>query len=333
MPERQMNILVIFSTPGPEWDASKERIRRRLSQHHLEFAHGLSQAGSYVPNAEIILCFFFADEYARKATRLKWIQALGTGVDRIIDLPSLGPDVVVTSTRGIHGPPVSEAALALMFSLSRNLSRCFRSQAERRWDPFVPTLIQNKTVGILGTGVIGQALALKCKALGMEVVGVTATPRSSPGFDRMRSRADLEQAAGEFDYFVLVTPLSDGTKSIVNAGILKAMKPAAFLINVGRGGLVDESALATALREGWIAGAGLDCFVHEPLPPESPLWSFPNVLVTPHMAGRHDGYIDDALNIFEANLAHYLAGQTEKMVNLIPRQPVTGSAREGRTGG
>jgi D-2-hydroxyacid dehydrogenase (NADP+) len=324
MPDRRLNILVISPTRDPFWSAGEERLRRTLPEHDFVFAYGPSGAAPHIAQAEVILCVALSDEYARQAVRLKWIQALGTGVDSIVGLPSLPPDVVITNMRGIHGAPVSEAALTMMFSLSRDIGRCIRNQAERRWEGFNPVLLEGKTVGILGTGVIGEALARKCRGLGMTVVGFTATPRELAGFDRMRHRSELIQAAGELDYLVLLTPLTPATERIIHAGVLKAMKPTSYLINVGRGGLVDEPALVTALQEGWIAGAGLDCFAREPLPAESPLWPLKNVVITPHMAGRHDGYMDEALEIFEKNLRHYLAGDRAHMVNIVAQQQAAG---------
>jgi len=327
MDERRLNILAIFPTDEPFWRAGEKRLRRNLSQHNLQFAYSVPQAAASAGEAEVVLCISMVplpDQYARQASRLKWIQALGVGVDGIVGLPSLGPDVIITNARGIHGAPVSEAALGLMFSLARDVRRSIRHQAERRWAPFIPTLLEGKTIGILGTGVIGQALGRKCQALGMTVLGITATPRHLAGFDSLHPREDLIPLAGQLDYFVLVTPLTPATQAIVNTDVLRAMKPTAFLINVGRGALVDEAALAAALQEGSIAGAGLDCFAREPLPPDSPLWSLENVVLTPHMAGRHDGYMDDALEIFEVNLRHYLSGETADMVNLVSRESSTG---------
>lgn len=323
MSERQLNVLVMFPSRDPFWSGSENRIRKILAGHNVEIVYSSSQAAPYVSKAEIMIGIFLSDEYARQARHLKWIQALGTGVDNILSLPSLRSEVLITNARGIHGGPVSEAALALMFSVSRDIRRNIRGQEKRRWDPFNSVLLEGKTVGILGTGVIAEALAGKCKALGMTVVGLSAAPRRLPGFDRISPRADLARLAGEFDFFVLLTPLTPSTRGIVSADVLRAMKPTAYLINVGRGGLVDEPALITALREGRIAGAGLDCFAREPLPADSPLWSLENVVMTPHMAGRHDGYMDDALDIFEVNLRHYLAGKTADMVNVVSREALT----------
>src|SRR5262249_4899231 len=166
-----------------------------------------------------------SEEVLRPAANLKWIQTLGTGVDNLIDLPSLRKDVVVTNVHGIHGAPVSEAALASMFALGRDLPRFVRNQDQRHWGRWPARLVDRKAVGIFGLGAIAEALAPKCKALGMRVVGISGAPRAVAGFDHVYARADLKKAVAELDYFVLLTPLTPATRGIVDADILSAMKP------------------------------------------------------------------------------------------------------------
>ncbi len=153
----------------------------------------------------------------------------------------------------------------------------------------------------------------------MTVVGITATPRDLEAFDKFYPRAELLQAAGEVDFLILTVPHSPETDKIVNAELLSAMKPTAFLINIARGGVVDEAALIEALRSGEIAGAGLDVFFEEPLPAESPLWKMENVVITPHVGGMSDNYIEQVLPIFEENLRHYMNGDRRSMINIVER--------------
>ena len=175
--------------------------------------------------------------------------------------------------------------------------------------------LDGKTVGILGLGAIAEDMAPRFKAFGMRVVGISRTDRPIPGFDKIYSRAQIAEAAKELDYFVLLVPIEDDTRNIVNDTVLAAMKPTAFLINLARGGVLDEAALLRALEKKQIAGAALDALATEPLPQDNPLWSLPNVYITPHLGGFSDTYVRDASMQFEESLAAFAAGAPEKMVS------------------
>jgi len=271
---------------------------------------------------------FMNDRLVRRAPRLKWIQALGAGVDSIVDLPSLGHDVIVTNLRGIHGAAVSEAAIMLMLALARGLPRALRNQDAGRWERWPAALLDGKIAGILGVGTIAEALTPRLKALGMTVTGFTTAPRPVAGFDQMHRRDDLRQLAGTLDHLVVLLPLTAETRHWIAAEILVAMKPSAFLVNLGRGGVVDESALVAALRDGRIAGAALDVFEQEPLPAASPLWTLPNVIVTPHLGGKHDAYAARALPTIAENVRHFVAGDYAGMINIV--KPGLAAARGER---
>jgi D-2-hydroxyacid dehydrogenase (NADP+) len=230
---------------------------------------------------------------------------------------ALRKDVIVTNIRGIHGPPVSEAALGAMLALARDLPRAVRAQDARLWQRFPARLLHNKTVGIFGVGVIAEALAPKCKALGMNVVGVSSTPRAVAAFDRMHPREELLQAVAKFDFFVLLTPLTEKTRNSIDARVLAAMKPTSFLVNLARGGVVDEPALIAALKDKHIAGAALDVFSQEPLPPDHPFWAMENVIITTHQGGFCDVYIDYALPTVTTNMERFLAGDAGGMINVV----------------
>jgi len=284
-----------------------------LVDHH-------SKVGPYIADADALLTFapMLSTKVLEAATRLLWVQALGTGVDNLTDQAVLRKDVVVTNIRGIHGPPVSEAAIATMLALARDLPRAVRAQDERQWRRFPAQLLHNKTVGIFGIGVIAEALAPKCKAFGMRVIGVSSAPRAVAGFDRMHGRDELLRVAGEFDFFVLLTPLTEKTRNSIDAKVFAAMKPTSFLINLARGGVVDETALVEALKSGRIGGAALDVFNQEPLPADHPFWSMQNVIMTTHQGGFCDVYIDYALPTVETNMRCFLAGDIGGMINVVP---------------
>jgi D-2-hydroxyacid dehydrogenase (NADP+) len=204
-----------------------------------------------------------------------------------------------------------------MLALARGLRRAIRVQDERQWHRFPAQLLYDKTVGIFGVGQIAEALAPKCKAFGMRVIGVTSAPRELAGFDRMYRREELAQVVGNLDFLVLLTPLTPVTRNSLDAGIFAVMKPTSYLINLARGGIVDEPALIEAIAKGRIAGAALDVFNQEPLPADHPFWSMPNVIITAHQAGFCDVYIDHALPTVETNLQCFLKNDFNGMINVV----------------
>jgi phosphoglycerate dehydrogenase-like enzyme len=276
-------------------------------------------AAPFLPTADAIATFgpMVDDEVFRAAPRLQWVQALGTGVDGIVDQPSLGKEVVVTNAHGFHGPPMAEATLMAMLAQARDFPRALRNQAQAKWERWPVHTLHESTVGILGVGAIAEALAARCKAFGMTVVGISSTPRALPHFDRMEPTARLLQAVRDLDWLVVLTPLRPDTRHLVGREVFAAMKPTAFLVNVARGGVVDEAALLAALERRQLAGAALDVFQAEPLPPDSPWWQAPNVLVTSHAGGFFDRYPDHALPILERNMRAFLAGKREEMIHVI----------------
>jgi D-2-hydroxyacid dehydrogenase (NADP+) len=211
---------------------------------------------------------------------------------------------------------VSEAALAGMLALSRDIPRFVRNQDTRTWGRWPARLLQHKTVGILGIGVIAEALAPKCKAFGMSVVGITSAKREIVNFDSVHDIDELHDVVPHLDYLVLLTPYSVATHHLIDARVFAAMKPSAYLINVARGGVVDEDAMVAALRNKEFAGAALDVFDHEPLPPDHPVWTFPNVIITTHQGGFCDTYVDLAMPILERNMRCFLDGNLKDMANV-----------------
>lgn len=279
----------------------------------IDVAATLDEAEAKLPHAEIFMSWGLPRDIFANAKNLKWVHSLGTGVNGLVDAPSLSKDVIVTATRGIHGAPMSEAAFMLMLNLARDFVRSVRQQDNREWQRFAPQLLRGKTVGVVGTGMIAQDFAPRCKAFGMKVVGFSRSERPIPGFDEVRPRETLAASAPEIDFLVLLVPLDSGTKGLVNAEILKAMKSTAFLINLARGAIIDDDALLAALRDGSIAGAALDTFVEEPLPRDHPYWSAPNTIVTGHLGGYCDETEQSMVDQFSENLKHYLAGDIDAM--------------------
>ena len=315
------SLLILLAMPPETVAQYDSRLRATFPQLTIHLVDHHTNVGPYIGSADILMTFapMITDQVVRDATNLKWVQALGTGVDNLIDLPSLRSDVIVTNIQGIHGAPMSEAAIAAMLALSRDLPRVVRNQDRHLWERWPARLLDGKTLGILGIGVIAEALAPKCKALGMTVVGISSVKRPVAGFDRVYARDELISAVRDLDYLVALTPYSAATRHIVDGAVFSAMKPASYFINLARGGVVDEAALIAALQNWRIAGAALDVFNVEPLPQNHPFWTMKNVIVTPHLGGFYDGYAERALPVVEENIRRFLAGDIKNMINVVKR--------------
>ena len=315
------NVLILLAMPENVRKQYHDGIKARFPDVTVNVVDNHAKVDPYIGEADVLITFgpMMSDQVLAKAAKLKWIQALGTGVDGITDQASLRREVIVTNLHGIHGPPVSEAAFMSMLALSRQLPRTVRNQDKHHWERFPARLLHDKTVGIFGIGVIAEELAPKCKAFGMKVVGISSTQRPVPGFDRVYDRSQLTEAVRELDYLVLLTPLTPQTRNSVDAKVLAAMKPGAYLVNLARGGVVDEAALMAALKSKQLAGAALDVFATEPLPMDHPLWDMESVIITTHQGGFCDVYVNFAMPVIEENLRKFIAGDTASMINLVKR--------------
>jgi phosphoglycerate dehydrogenase-like enzyme len=261
--------------------------------------------------AELHNAFTGAGSLAEVAPRLRWIQLTSAGADRLLGSGFIEEGIVVTTVSGLHATPIGEYVLCIMLMFAKGAPTFMRAQRERRWARYMPQELLGRTVGIVGMGNIGSEVARLVKAFGCRVI---ATRRSAAGVapgehcDELLPPSDLQRLLAESDYVVLAVPLTDETRGLIGAPELRAMKPTAVLINIARGPVVVEPDLVQALREGWIAGAGLDVFEKEPLPDDSPLWELENAIVSPHISGGTEIYNRRAVEIFADNLRRYLAG-------------------------
>jgi phosphoglycerate dehydrogenase-like enzyme len=312
-----MNLLIFLTHPEPTRSGYEKYLKPRHPELNITTVSTRDEALKLAPDAEILMAFGpqVKQDFFKNTPKLKWVFSLGTGTDGITDSPWLGKDVVVTAVRGIHGAPISEMAFLHMLAFARDFRRIERQRLAKKWERYPGTLLDGKTVGILGVGAIAEGLAPRCKAFGMRVVGISRSYRPIPGFDKIFSRGDIVDAVADLDFLIMLVPLEDDTRNLVDDRVLMAMKPTSFLINLARGGVLDEAALIRALSDKRIAGAALDALATEPLPADSPLWSMPNVIVTPHLGGYYDNYPRDAAMQFEQSLAHFLAGRAELMLN------------------
>jgi D-2-hydroxyacid dehydrogenase (NADP+) len=307
---------------APEADASafEARAREDFPGLALLATNDRAQAMQHLDDAEAFIAhhFQFDEEMLTRAPRLRWIQSLTTGTDAIVKLHALKRDVTVTSTRGMHGPQMSELVFLHMLALLRNFPQIQRNQAAAVWERWPQPLLWGKTVVMVGVGAIAEALAPRCKAFGMTVYGVSISARVPEGFDRVFGRGELHHAAALADFLVLIVPHSAQTENLVDAAVLAAMKSTAFLINVARGGVLDEQALLNALRDKRLAGAGLDVFRQQPLPPDHPLWHEDKVVITPLIGGMSNIYLEQAYPIVRDNLRQFLVGRPDAMSNVVP---------------
>jgi phosphoglycerate dehydrogenase-like enzyme len=290
---------------------------------HVTF-HAVTQREQALDHAEsavaiAALAHDVSAEFITRARRLKWIAALTTGTDHLdtLDLPS---DIIVTSMRGMHGPQMAELAFLFMLSLSRDARGMFDNQARHVWRRWPQRLLMGKTATLVGVGAISEQLALRCKAFDMRTIGVSSARKEARAIDVVYPRARLDEAAAEADFVIALVPYTAETHHLINARVFAAMKPSGVFINIARGHVADEAALVEALRAKRIAGAGLDVFAREPLPPDSPLWDMPNVLVTPHIGGMSDVYAEQALPMLIENVSAFLDGRFGEMVNIVERR-------------
>lgn len=312
-------VLVTLTLPQPIRERYANHLRAAFPGLVVDLVDHHDKVGPFIDEAEVLVTFgpMMADHVYARGRKLKWVQALGSGVDGIADQPSFRPDILLTNIRGIHGAPVAEAAVASMLALARDLPRSVRNQDARTWERWPSRVLAGKTAVIVGVGLIAEALAPLCKAFGMKVIGVTGAPRALPGFDSMAPTSSLRETLALADHVVLLAPHTPRNHHIIDAAALAAMKRGVFFTNLARGGLVDEPALMDALRGGHVAAAALDVFDREPLPADHPFYAMGNVLVTAHLGGFFVEYPDHAIPTVEENMRRYLAGDFANMINLV----------------
>ncbi|MBT8162701.1 MULTISPECIES: D-2-hydroxyacid dehydrogenase [Arthrobacter] len=252
------------------------------------------------------------------AASLQWIHVSAAGVSQLLFDELIRSDVTYTNSRGVLSRAIAEFALGFVLDLAKDAQGSFRLQQQQRWQHRVTQKVQGQSALVVGTGSIGREIARLFRAVGMEVSGAGRTSR--PGddqFDWIYCSQDLPGVVHDFDYLVLAAPLTGQTRGLVNSDVLASMKPSAHLINVGRGEIVHTGALTEALASGSIAGAALDVVHPEPLPEGHALWRMENVIITPHMSGDTEDYLDDLGKLFVENLGRFVNG--EPLLNVVDK--------------
>jgi phosphoglycerate dehydrogenase-like enzyme len=299
----------------------RDALRDKFPALQFSLFHRAAEVAGDLSDIDIMVMFGIEirDFMLAGAPRLQWIQSLATGVDHFLRCPSLKPNVLITSGRGIHGPPMREQVVYMMMGVSRDVVRAVGDQKAHFWERRLWSTLHGKTAVIAGTGIVGTAIAELLKALGMHVIGVSRSPRPAAGFDEMIATDRLTDAAARADYLINMLPASNDNLGIFDAKVFGAMKASAYYISAGRGQTVDEAALLAVLSERRIAGAALEVFQTEPLPPDSPFWDLPNVFILPHIGGYVVEYEDFIMPLVVDNMRLFLAGRQSEMQNIIER--------------
>ncbi|MHB8217835.1 MAG: D-2-hydroxyacid dehydrogenase [Candidatus Sulfotelmatobacter sp.] len=285
----------------------------------IEIVHKLNydDVEEYLRDSEIIFSFSLRPEQFRLAENLRWVHAPTAAVHQLLFPELVKSQVILTNAHEVHGPVVAEHVIALIFALAKKIPQAALLQQKRIWgqnsiwnDGPRPREIAGATLGLIGLGSIGRNVARMASALGMRVIAVREHPEKEKpdGVATVYDPAQINDVLPQSDYVVMAAPLTEATRGLINANRLAAMRRDAYLINVGRGPQVEEAALADALRNRRIAGAALDVFEQEPLPPESPLWPLDNLLITPHTAGLTEKLWQRHYELFSENLRRYFGG-------------------------
>ena len=311
--------IAVLTAPGVEPPPGIEEIEARASVRFAD-TDGLAAA---VSDADALLLWDFFSTALRDvwsdATSLRWIHVAAAGVDKLLFDELRESEVVVTNARGVFDRPIAEFVLASILAQAKDLHTSHDDQRERRWKHRETRTVVGETALVVGTGAIGRETARLLSAVGMEVRGAGRTERTGdPDFGEIVSSAELADHVGWADHVVVAAPLTEQTRNLVDASVLAAMKPAAHLVNIGRGEIVDEGALLDSLTSGGIAAASLDVFCTEPLPDDSPLWTAPGLVVSPHMSGDVLGWRDTLARQFVDNAHRYLDG--EPLANVVDKR-------------
>jgi phosphoglycerate dehydrogenase-like enzyme len=309
--------VLIFDERGPQYRAL---LTKRFPDVEFHIGHHVEDADSIIATVDVIvgLGHHIPPALIAEAKNLKWVQALTTGTETLTAPGVLPPHVLLTSTRGVHGPQMSELAFLNMIALARNFRKLQDNQAAAKWEQWGQPVLEGRTIVIVGLGLLAEHLAERCKLFGMTVIGVSSGRLGAPHFDEVQPRSELKVLAARADFLMLLVPYSKETHHLIDGGVIAAMKPSAFLVNLARGGVVDEAALIEHLQAGRIAGAAIDVFSQMPLPPDNPLWRMPNVIITPNIGGRSDNFIEQTMSVLEPNLQAFVDGRLNDMRNVIP---------------
>lgn len=315
-----MKILIVHYHRFELWHAPLW-LRQKLQEAYPDFIVDQLQSYDRVPeeivDTDVFIGWSLRPEQFRIAKKLKWIHSPAAAVHQLMYPDLTNSNVILTNSTGVHGPVVAEHAIAVVLALAKRLPQAMHYQARKIWAQELlwnehprPREVAGATVLVVGMGGIGREFAVRAKALGMKVVAVRENPAKGAGpADAVYGAEKIDELLPQADFVLLCTPVTPATTAIINKERLGRMKFGAYLINVARGPLIDDAALIDALRQQRIAGAALDVFAEEPLPPESPFWSLENVLITPHTAAVTEKLWERHYDLIVENLNRFVAGK------------------------
>ena len=271
-----------------------------------------------IKDAEIVVGFDLGKEALLKADKLKWLHILSAGVDHALYPELIEHHSTMTSSKGSGGIPMAETAIMLMLMLTKHATHYFKSQQHKQWQIRQNGELSDMTAGIIGLGHSGADLARKCKAFNMRTLGLRRTNQPCMNIDKMFTIDNLLQFLSQSDFLIITTPNTPETNSMIGVNELRIMKPTSYIIVTSRGGVIKDDALIQALDQGLISGAALDAHTTEPLPQESPFWTHPNVIVTPHVAAGGQLMEERTRKILLDNFERYMRG--ENLLNNVDKK-------------
>ncbi|MER5294346.1 D-2-hydroxyacid dehydrogenase [Streptomyces pharetrae] len=303
-------LLVLDADPPPRLG----RLTGRARIAHTDEA----QLAARLPTADVLLVWDFTSRAVREAwpgegPRPRWVHTASAGVDHLMCPELAASDTVVTNARGVFEQPIAEYVAALVLAMAKDLPRTWELQRRGEWRHRESQRVAGTRAVVVGTGPVGRAVARVLKALDVRTALVGRRPRTG-----IHGPEDLDRLLSRADWVVAAAPLTDDTRGMFDARRFGVLQPSARFVNVGRGALVDEEALADALAKRWIAGAALDVFATEPLGPESPLWRLPGLIVSPHMSGDTVGWRDELGTQFVELYERWAAGRP--LFNVVDKQ-------------
>ena len=324
-----MNVVVAIYSRVAVWNLPLEyvdRLQREFPQHRVLHARRHADTLALAPEADVMFASNLRPPEIAAARRLRWIHAPVAGVGHLLFPELVSSDIVLTNARGMSAGTIAEHVVAVTLALYRKLPQAFRAQEERRWaqdeiaTPPACRMIAGSNALVIGLGAIGLAVARALSALGACVTAVKrrVTDEDPPGVAAIYAPEKLCELLPEAALVVVAAAETKETQHLIGSDELAAMRHDAVLVNISRGTLIDESALVAALSAGAIGGAALDVFEEEPLPADHPLWTFPNVLITPHTAGFRPDHWDAAVAMFAENLRRFEAGQP--LLNVVDKK-------------
>ena len=302
-----------------EWEAAAARAGLVAGQHHVTVGHDMDDFHAAIGETEALVTSTSATKslFPAEAPRLKVMFCTSAGLDPV-PFASLPPGLQVLNNRGVHGPKAGEYGIMAVLMLANNIPALVTSQHAQHWNRMMSTVLAGRHVTVVGLGSLGGGVAERAAQFGLRVTGVRARPAPHPACERVVATEELDAVLPGTEFLVLACPLTEQTRNILDRRRIGLLPKGAGVVNIGRGGLVEQDALCDALDSGALSGAVLDVFVPEPVPPGHRLWTTPNLVMTPHVSSDdHLAYNARSLDIFLANIADFEAGRP--MPNLFDR--------------